>query len=259
MSRKWLLSILTGLVLTVGGAAGATAAEALPLDPLDDPVEVEADGVGSVAVEAETEEPSLSVSAEGEAEVPEAETTVEPTVDAEVSPDGLDVDLDGDTEVAGEDVPEEEVTDPAEGLLDDPASRLPESDVEDPTGSPEAANDGEVRTAPAPAPAGPSPEAGDDAGDARTGSHVPAPISADRAAVRAGIASQPEVPADLAELAPEVAPPLLAAAASEQPPVEMALPVVDTTPTIPALLRLLAGLMVMGAAVTWKTVNDHAI
>jgi hypothetical protein len=255
MSRKWLLSILTGLVLTVGGAAGATAAEALPLDPLDDPVEVEVPGVGSVAVEAETEEPSLSVSAEGEAEVPEAETTVEPTVDAEIGPDGLDVDLDGDTEVADEDVPVDEVTDPVE----DTVSRAPDGTLEG-TGGSEAANDGEVRSAPAPAPApaGPSQDAGD-GGDARTGTHVPAPVSADRAAVRAGIASQPEVPTDLAELAPEVAPPLLAAATSEQPPVEMALPVGDTTPTIPALLRMLAGLMVMGAAVTWKTVNDHAI
>jgi hypothetical protein len=271
MARRWLLTILGGMTLSVGVAASPASAQSLTGG---DPVVVEVADVATVTATSDADEPSATVEADAEAAAPEAGTTTAPQVTAEVSPDDPSLEVDGGTEVGDEPVPTDEVTDPVEDAVDDLADTLdppapappapePPPATEDPTPSLVPA-----APAPAPTPAGSgTTAAGDDVAPAAEPVPGPAPVTA--GAIPAGVSrggSARTVGADGAwaaapaddtpgddELAPLVAGPADAPAT----PTSLALPVVDPTPTVPGLLRLFAGLMVVGAAVTWTTVRKQ--
>lgn len=286
MSRKWLLSVLAGVVMSLGGGLGVSSAQPLSTDASTEESTTDV-AVASVTVDTAPESPRASVEAGTEVESPEAETTVAPTVSATLSPEDTDLGVTGPVEVAGEQAPVDEVdetlsdgggeappptgdtppssgelADPVDDLLDElPTEQLPEEvagPVEDVAEvlapPPAAAEEGSVQphqpAAPAgeAAPTGPaqSPEAGDGGTSTR--------LNLDAVAARSATARTAPVAGD-GVFAPEVAAPLLAAPSAPRP--QLAIPIVDTTPTVPALLRLLAGLMVVGAGATWKTVNER--
>lgn len=243
MARRWLLTVLTGTALSFG-LAGTASAQELP----DDPVAVDA-GVVSVSAGADTTGRSLEVEVTTDAEAGALDTVVSPDVTATVSPDGADADAEGPVEVAGN-----ELTQAAEPVGDATAGTAP--------GQTAAGSDVTPAAAPAAAPtaAGPAP-----VGDADTGTTAHSrTISADRAEARGGLFADTTTYTfdDLGELAPEVAPPAddelpLVAAAAPVVATDLSLPIIDTTPTVPGLLRLLAGLLVVGAAATWQTVRNE--
>lgn len=245
MARRWLLTVLTGTALSFG-LAGTASAQELP----DDPVAVDA-GVVSVSAGADSTGRSLEVGVTTDAEVDEADTVVSPDVTATVSPDGADADAEGPVEVAGNELTQaaEPVGDATDGTGTAPGQTAAGSDVT-PAAAPAAA----------PTTAGPAP-----VGDADTGTTAHSrTISADRAEARGGLFADTTAFTfdDAVELAPEVAPPAadelpLVAAAAPTVATDLALPIIDTTPTVPALLRLLAGLLVVGAAATWQTVRNE--
>lgn len=237
MARRWLLGILTGVGLTFASAATAGAQE------LPDALAVETE-VLDAEVEADGETPSARVTTGVDAEVEDAGTAVTRETTVEASPSGPSVSSDGPVEVAGEEVPVPQV----------PADEGDDETSTGPGGSAKAAAGSNVSPAAEPRPAGPARV---DTGNDR---RVATTMSADRAAARAGLVGSTG-PAETDELAPVVAPaeealPLVAAAAPSSPTVtDLGLPILDTTPTVPGLLRLLAGLLVVGAAATWRTVR----
>lgn len=244
MARRWLLTVLTGTALSFG-LAGTASAQELP----DDPVAVDA-GAASVSADADTTGRSLEVEVTTDAEAEALDTVVSPDVTATVSPDGADADAEGPVEVAGNELTQaaEPVGDATDGTGTAPGQTAAGSDVT-PAAAPAAA-----ATAAGPAPVG----------DADTGTTAHSrTISADRAEARGGLfADTTTYTYDDSELAPEVAPPAddelpLVAAAAPVVATDLSLPIIDTTPTVPALLRLLAGLLVVGAAATWQTVRNE--
>lgn len=246
MARRWLLGTFAGIGLTFGLASGASA-QTLP----GTPVEVDAE-VASVTVAAEPDAGALVVEATTDVAAPAADTAVAPEVETSVTPAGPAVEVDGAVEVAGNELDLGPAA-PADDLVasDDGDSPAPAPVVT----SRAAAADGRIAPVAGPRPAAaPATDAG--------GTRAPA-MSADRAAVRAGLASVPatvvadDVPAPLVAPEDELVP-IVAAAAPDGPAVsDLALPVIDTTPTVPGILRLLAGLLVVGAAVTWRSVREE--
>lgn len=247
MARRWLLTVLTGTALSFGFAGTASAQELVT-----EPVVVDAELV-EVAATADTSERTFEAEVSTDATVEEADTDVSPEVTAGVSPDGPSLDVDGTTEVAGTEVPVTEVTEPVEDAVAQPG-----------TGQSAAGSD--VTPAPGPAPvtaapatAGPAPAAEP---SSSSFSHS-RPLSADGATARRGMWAETSTYAydDSGILAPEVAPPAdalpIVAAAAPTIATDLSLPIIDTTPTVPALLRLLAGLLVVGAAATWQTVRNE--
>ncbi|MBW3618992.1 MAG: hypothetical protein KY461_01995 [Actinobacteria bacterium] len=246
MARRWLLTLLTGTALSVGLAGAASAQE------LGDPLVVDAE-VATATITADAAEQSLGAELTTDASTEQADTTVEPTATVEASPDGPTLDTGGTVEVVGTDVPladADEVVDP------DPAPAPAPAPADGPSQS-AAGND----IGPAPAPAGRPAPAGD---EPRTVRHSD-PRSADSAAVRAGLRAETAALDSFgsSELVPVVAPPAaadepaLVAAAAPPAVADLALPIIDPTATVPGVLRLLAGLLVLGAAVTWRTVRDE--
>ncbi|MBW3657749.1 MAG: hypothetical protein KY457_03860 [Actinobacteria bacterium] len=243
MARRWLLTVLTGTALSLGFAGTAGAQEL-------DPVTVDAEVV-EVTASADAAERTVEVEATTDATAEEADTEVSPQATATVSPDGATADVDGTTEVAGTDVSVAELTDPVEDVVTrpDPGPSAAGSDV-----TPAPAPDAVAAAAP-PASVGP-------AAPARSTVEHSRPLSADGATARSGMwAETGSYASDTTVLAPEVAPPAerlpLVAAAAPTVATDLSLPIIDTTPTVPGLLRLLAGLMVVGAAATWRTVRDE--
>lgn len=241
MARRWLLTVLTGTALSLG-FAGTASAQTSPGEP------VTVDGeVAAITVTADASERALEAGLTTDAEVEEADTDVSPVVTANVTPDGPALDVDGAVEVAGEELPVPVVAEPVEEAAGGPAP------------SEQAAAGPEVT--PAPAPAGPAPVSparagGDEAG---TGTHSRT-LSADGAAARSGMWADTYRSDDGDVPAPEVAPPApepALAAAVPSATTGLALPVIDTTPTVPGLLRVLAGVLVVGAAATWRMVRDE--
>lgn len=250
MARRWLLTVLTGAALSVGLSGAASAQELLT-----DPVTVDAE-VATVTTTADTAERTLETEVTTDVEAEELETDVEPTVTATVSEEGPSLEVDGSTEVAGEEVPLAEATEPVAEITQPVQEAVGETA---PTQQQSGVGDGvSPVTKPAPAPAG---SASTPAAGPATVQHSNT-ISADRAArasFRSGMTGFSFD--DASALSPMVAPPedgeplpMVAAAA---PTVDLALPIIDSTPTVPGLLRLLAGLMVVGAAVTWRTVRNE--
>lgn len=249
MGRRWLLQVLAGVTMTLGLAAAPAAAQDLaPIDAVSsqvsgDPVTVDLPaGTGQVSVTPDAEERSLEAEATPVVSVSEAETTVAPKVTAGVSPSGPTLDVDGPTTVAGTPLPVGSSTDPVEETVGRPPASAPAAPA--PVAGPRAAGSSPVAAAPAPsAPASASTTSGR--------ASVPAGVSRGRATVSS---SAPAAPYVDDTLAPQIAPPAVAAEAPSQ---VMALPVVDTTPDVPALLRLMTGLMVLGAGMTWRTVRQQ--
>lgn len=245
MARRWLLTVLTGAALSVGVAGSATAQEL-------DPVVVETD-VATATVTADSAERTIEAELETDAGAEELDTEVSPTVTATVTEDGPTAEVGGTVEVADEEVPLDETTDPVEDAVAGPAP-VPQQQ----TG---AGDD----VAPAPEPAGSSGPAAADSSDRSSGSRTShsSLLSADGAAYRSGYRADSSTMAfeEESALAPEVAPPAdalpLVAAAAPVATTELALPIIDPTPTVPGLLRLLAGLLVVGAAATWQTVRSE--
>lgn len=239
MARRWLLTVLAGTALSVGLAGSASAQE------LGDPTVVDLEVV-TATVTADTAGATLEVELATDVEAEEAGTDADPTVTAAVSPDGPHLDTDGDVEVVGNDVPLDESTAPLDDAADEPA----------PAPDQQAAG-GDITPARVPV-AGPAPVASD---DRRSVAHSDT-ITADRAArsgLRAGMATfaSDEVVALSPLVAPAKAEAPTAAADAPKATTVLALPVIDTTPTVPGVLRLLAGLMVLGAAATWRTVRNE--
>lgn len=258
MARRWLLTVLTTTALSVGLAGTASAQEVG--QALTDPVAVDAE-VATATVSADAAERTIEAEVTTDVEVEELDTDVEPTVTATVSEEGPGLAVDPTTEVAGED-PVTEATGALEGLVPEPVGKIVNETA--PTQQSDVGDGVSPATKPAPAPAGsesasasaPAPAAGP-----ATVQHSNT-ISADRAArggLRSGMTGFSYD--DAGELSPMVAPPedaeplpLVAAAA---PTTDLALPIIDSTPTVPGLLRLLAGLMVVAAAATWRTVRNE--
>lgn len=237
MSRRWLLTMLTGTALTFGVAATAGAQELG-----SDPIVVDAE-VATVTLTADSAEQTLEAELETDVALEDAETEVAPTATVEVSPEGPAAELEGPVTVGGEELPIPQVVAPVDEVAEEQAAGPA------PTQSQAAAGSG-ISAAPAPAE------------EERSVRHS-STITADRAAYRSGFRSD-MAPMDLDAsgiLSPEIAPPAetlpLVAAAAPTATTDLALPVIDTTPTVPGLLRLLAGLLVVGAAATWRTVRDE--
>lgn len=248
MARRWLLGMLAGVGLTFGVAAGASAQEL-------DPVEVSTDVV-DVAVTADTAERSVEVTGATDAEVPEADTEVSPTVTAGVSPAGASLDVEGPVEVVGNEAPVPAASDPVEEAVGGTSDGAGDGGTEAaPVVPSQRAAGGGVTPAAAPEPAGPAPVT-----TASSPARSPY-LSADHAAARSGFSVTSSVFTADADLAPLVAPPddALTLVAAARPPApsttDLAVPFIDTTPTVPGVLRLLAGVMVVGAALTWRTVR----
>lgn len=240
MARRWLLTMLTGAALSVG-LAGTASAQELPSDP----IVVDAE-VATATVTADTAERTVEAEATTDLEAEELDTEVTPTATATVSSEEASLEVSGDVEVVGNELPLPQVSGPVEDTVAEPTTK--------PTTEQAAAGGG---VSAAPAPAGSSDTSTEPAGTVQHSNTLSADRAA-RAGLRAGMTSFSFDEASA--LSPLVAPPeetlpLVAAAAPAAPTTDLSLPVIDTTPNVPALLRLMAGLMVLGAAATWRTVR----
>ncbi len=241
MGRRWLLGILGGVAMTLGVSAAPALAQEVP--GVTAPATVEAGDLATVTVEADPATTTLEATAATDLAGPE-ETALAPAVDVTLSPAGPAVELDDTSELAGEPVPVTETLAPVTELLEPVADATGEAAPVPAGPAPVApsskAAGGEVR--PAPAPAQPSSAA------------LPRSARASLSGADTGVRVVPEVPV-AGELAPLVAPP----APADEPlaVAPMAVPALDTTPTVPAGLRLLAGLMVIGSALVWRRVRGE--
>lgn len=235
MNRKRLISILSGMTLSLAALTGP--AFAADLGTLGEPLDEDEIEIAGIEVDEEESEATL--------EVGDETATLDPTDQEEpLSSTLTDSEDDGDDGDAS-------LTDPVDQVLgggDEPSAPAPGTDDDDP-------DDKDVKTADNDTVAAPSPYEAD-YGITRqsSGGHSfahhrsyatqrPAPASA---------VSQPEV-AEPAELAPEVAPPR---DPDETEVVNLASTPITDPASAPHALKVLAALLVAGTALSWWNAQD---
>lgn len=248
MGRRWLLQVLAGVTMAVGLTAAPAVAQVAPIDAtsvaVGDTVSADIPSVGAVRIAPSPEARSVTVEAEPAVDVEAADTTV-PDLTAEVSPTGPSVEVSGPTRVGGQDLPLETLTEPVEDAVGStPVAPEPGPLAPPFIGAPSSRPAADGGVAPAPAASGSTETT------SSSRSALPRGLGRGAVAPNAGVEA-PSVFDDI--LAPQIAD---AAARPEVAPDVLALPIVDTIPDVPALLRLLAGVMVLGAGLTWRMVRD---